>query len=301
MMSMVPCIPALAQSRTFLAYAGNYSAATEYSVSDLVSDGGEFYVSLTANNVGNPPASSASQWARLGSGAAGPPGPAGPAGAIGATGATGAGAAGPMGPAGPVGPLGPAGPPGPMGAAGANTSSGSETRYVPAAICNGGVAYSAGLSTYDNQQPQLGCINPATSAAAYMAFQAAAASPQYATATFAPPTYWTGSDITLAFSAVSTGGSVNWILESGCTNPNGDISAVNFGAPVTLTAKVSAAPLGLVTTATLANFAVPGTNGCAAGTAGVGSLITVRLHRSADSAAGDAHLLGAIVTSKRSQ
>ena len=75
MMSMVPGLSALAQSRTFLAYAGNYSAATEYSVSDLVSDGGEFYVSLTANNVGNPPASSASQWARLGSGASGPPGP----------------------------------------------------------------------------------------------------------------------------------------------------------------------------------------------------------------------------------
>ena len=56
-----------------------------------------------------------------------------------------------------------------------------------------------------------------------------------------------------------------------------------------------------VTTATATNFAVPGTNGCAAGTTGVGSLITVRLHRSADSAAGDAHLLGAIVTSKRSQ
>jgi hypothetical protein len=304
MMSLVPWIPALAQSRTFLAYAGNYSATTEYSVSDLVSDGGEFYVSLTANNLGNAPASSASQWARLGSGAAGPPGPAGPAGAIGATGATGAGttgATGPMGPAGPVGPLGPAGPPGPTGAAGANTSSGSETRYVPAAICNGGVAYSAGLSTYDNQQPQLGCINPAVSAAAYMAFQAAAASPQYATVTFAPPAYWTGSDITLAFSAVATAGSVNWILESGCSNANGDISAVKFGAPVTLAAPVSAAPLGLATTATLANFAVPGTNGCAAGTAGVGSLITVRLHRSVDSAAGDAHLLGAIVTSKRSQ
>ena len=110
-----------------------------------------------------------------------------------------------------------------------------------------------------------------------------------------------GSDVTLAFSAVATAGSVNWILESGCSNANDDISAVKFGAPVTLTAKVSAAPLGLVTTATLADFAVPGTNGCAAGTAGVGSLITVRLHRSADSAAGDAHLLGAIVTSKRSQ
>ena len=245
MMSMVPGLSMLAQSRTFLAYAGNYSAATEYSVSDLVSDGGEFYVSLTANNVGNPPASSASQWARLGSGASGPPGPVGPSGPAGGIGSTGAiGPPGLAGPMGPAGPLGPAGPPGPSGPAGANTSSGSETRYVPAAICNGGVAYSAGLSTYDSQQPQLGCINPAASAAAYMAFQAAAASPQYATATFAPPVNWTGSDITLAFSAVATAGSVNWILESGCTNANGDISAVSFGTPVTLTATVSPAPLG---------------------------------------------------------
>jgi len=296
---------AMAQSRTFLAYVGEYSAGTEYNRNDLVSVGGDFYISLVAKNAGNPPAASNSVWARLGSGNNGIPGPAGPTGPIGATGLPGpsgpAGPAGAMGPAGPMGMTGPAGPAGPTGASGVNSSTGSETRYLQAAICNGDVAYSAAFSTYDSQQPQLGCINPATSAAAYMAFQAAAVSPQYATATLALPPYWTGSDIALTFSAVATAGSVNWILESGCTNANGDISAVSFGAPVTLTATVSPTLLGLATTATATNFAVPGTNGCTAGTTGTGSLITIRLHRSVDSAAGDAHLLGAIITSKRSQ
>ena len=109
MMSMVPGLSMLAQSRTFLAYAGNYSAATEYSVSDLVSDGGGILCFSDGEQRRQARrASSASQWARLGSGASGPPGPVGPSGPAGGIGSTGAigppGLAGPMGPAGPLGP-----------------------------------------------------------------------------------------------------------------------------------------------------------------------------------------------------
>lgn len=182
------------------------------------------------------------------------------------------------------------------------TPAGSETRFIPSATCNGGVAYSSGLSTYDNQQPQLGCINSAASAAAYMAFQAAASNPQYATATFATPPYWTGSDIAVVFGAIATTGNVSWVLESGCSNPNGDLSSITWGTPVTITANASSTSLGLVNTALTTGFAVPGTNSCAAGTTAAGSLVTYRLHRaSTDTAAGDAHLLGVVLTSRRSQ
>jgi hypothetical protein len=177
-----------------------------------------------------------------------------------------------------------------------------DVRFVAAAICNGGVAYSAGLSTYDNQQPQFGCIAPATSAAAYMAFQAAASPSQYATVTVATPPYWTGTDLVFTFKGTATTGNVGWIVETGCTNANGDVSAPTFGTPVTVTTTVSGTLGGTVNGAQTANVAVPATNGCTASTTGPSSLVTLRIHRSAsDSQTGDAHLLGITLTTHRSQ
>lgn len=83
--------PGLAQTRTFVAYVGSYSAATIYSVNDMVSLGSDFYISLAADNLGNVPGSNSSAWALVGPGG----------GTVGATGAP-----GPMGPAGPAGPQG---------------------------------------------------------------------------------------------------------------------------------------------------------------------------------------------------
>jgi hypothetical protein len=112
-----------AQTRTFVAYVGSYDAATAYNLNDIVSVGEDFYISLTAHNAGNSPATNASAWAAMsrGSGLAGPAGPQGATGAAGPAGAMGlAGAQGPAGPpgvAGAQGPVGPVGPTGPQGGA----------------------------------------------------------------------------------------------------------------------------------------------------------------------------------------
>jgi len=119
-------IGAAAQTRTLVAYAGSYSADTVYSVNDMVSMGGDFYVSLARNNKGNIPGASAAAWAPLGAvgatgaqGAAGATGPQGPAGPVGQAGPQGvAGVPGPAGPAGPQGSTGAIGAAGPQGAAG---------------------------------------------------------------------------------------------------------------------------------------------------------------------------------------
>ena len=116
--------PAQGQTRTMVAYAGAYAPDTVYSVNDMVSVANEFYLSLTGNNVGNAPGSSAA-WALMsaGTGIAGPQGPAGVQGPAGATGAQGpAGPMGPMGPQGAPGATGATGPQGPAGPAGSDAS-----------------------------------------------------------------------------------------------------------------------------------------------------------------------------------
>ncbi|HUD23734.1 MAG TPA: DUF2961 domain-containing protein [Acidobacteriaceae bacterium] len=147
--------PACAQTRTYVAYMGSYSAGTVYSLNDMVSLGSDFYISLMANNVDNSPETSASQWALFSSrdktavvtGATSATGPAGPAGATGAqgpvgpmgpAGASGAqGAVGPMGPAGPVGAAGPMGLAGPLGATGPAGGAVAETRTMSVAYLKG--------------------------------------------------------------------------------------------------------------------------------------------------------------------
>ena len=128
----------MAQTRTFVAYAGVYSAATAYNLNDMVSVGDGFYISLAAGNVGNAPASSAAQWAAVSSGTAGAAGAVGATGPAGATGA--AGAAGATGPAGAIGATGPSGPAGATGATGPAGATGEvrETRTLSLAYCKAG-------------------------------------------------------------------------------------------------------------------------------------------------------------------
>ena len=108
-----------AQTRTFVAYVGNYDAGTVYHLNDMVSVGENFYISLQAANENSAPATNPSAWALVSAGAslAGPAGPQGPQGPQGAQGAT--GAQGPVGPAGPAGAMGAMGPQGPAGTGGA--------------------------------------------------------------------------------------------------------------------------------------------------------------------------------------
>lgn len=302
-----------AQARCFVTFTGAYNDTTIYAMCDTVTSGGSTYLSLVGTNQHNTPASNPGDWLSLGSGGGG-------GGGTGNMDWQGTYAGGTTYAANAVVLSGsdtylslvssntghtPASSPSQWVLFAIwGTPPGSESRWVASATCNGGVAYSSGLSTYDNQQPTLGCISSATSAAAYMSFTAAASSPQYASATFATPPFWTGSDLTFTFAAVATTGNVAWILESGCTNAGGDVSTITFGTPVTVTTAASGTTLRLVNTATTASFVVPGTNGCAAGTTGAGSLVTYRVHRaqtSPDTASGDAHLLGVTLTTHRSQ
>jgi hypothetical protein len=133
-------IPAVAQTKTFVAYVGNYSANTAYGLNDMVSLGGGFYISLEANNQGNPPATSASDWA--------------PATSSGTTGAT-----GPAGLQGATGPAGPQGPPGAQGATGAVGPAGvgatvQETRTLSVAAIKGdNIPAGGGLTLFSATGP----------------------------------------------------------------------------------------------------------------------------------------------------
>ena len=119
-----------AQTRTYVAYAGVYSATTAYNVNDMVSLGDAFYISLAADNLNHAPASSAARWAAVSSGTAGTAGAMGVAGPSGPAGAT--GAAGPSGPAGATGATGSAGAVGTVGATGAAGVSGATGPVGPA-------------------------------------------------------------------------------------------------------------------------------------------------------------------------
>jgi hypothetical protein len=178
----------------------------------------------------------------------------------------------------------------------------AEVKYYPAAACDGGTAYASAFTRYDNQQPQAGCVLPASSALGYLAFNATPASPQYAESTVATPPYWTGTSLYVKFYSQATSGTVTWYVQAACTNDGAVIGASAFGTPVAVNQAVSATAGGGVTTAVVSGIALPGANGCAAGTTAPGSLLTYRVYRSAsDTAAGNANLLGVTLVTGRSQ
>lgn len=177
----------------------------------------------------------------------------------------------------------------------------AEVKYYAAAVCDGGTAFASGMTRYDNQEPQVGCVLPASSSLGYLAFGAAPVAPQYAEATVSTPAYWTGTNLAINFYSAATTGSVTWEIQTACVTANGVVGAPSFGAPVAVTATVSATSNGDVVTAVLPNVAAPGVNGCPAAPASPG-LLTYRISRSAtDTAAGDANLLGATLITGRSQ
>jgi hypothetical protein len=178
----------------------------------------------------------------------------------------------------------------------------TDIKYYPTAVCDGGTAYASGLTRYDNQQPQAGCVLPATSALAYLAFNAVPTLPQYAEASIATPTYWTGTSLYIKFYSLATTGSVTWYIQTSCTNDGSVIGATAFGTAVAVTTAVSSTSGAGVTSAVLSNIGVPGTNGCVAGTTSPGSLLTYRIYRSvSDTAAGNANVLGVTLVTGRSQ
>jgi hypothetical protein len=176
-----------------------------------------------------------------------------------------------------------------------------EVKYYPAAVCDGGTAYASGVTRYDNQQPQAGCVLPASSTLGYLAFNAAPTLPQYAEATVSTPSYWTGTSLYINFYATATSGNVTWEVQAACVNANSLVGAPNFGTAVPVTTTVSSTSNGNVQTAILSNIATPGANGCPS-TPTTPGLLTYRIYRAAsDTASGNANLLGITLTTGRSQ
>lgn len=178
----------------------------------------------------------------------------------------------------------------------------AEVKYYLAAVCDGGVAFASGLTRYNNNQPQAGCVLPASSALGYLAFNAAPTLPQYAEATVATPMYWTGTSVSIKFYSQATTGTVTWYVQTACVNDGSVTGTPVFGTAVAVTPTVSSTAGASVTTAVVSGIATPGTNGCTAGTTTPGSLVTYRIYRSAtDTAVGNANLLGVTLVTGRSQ
>jgi hypothetical protein len=219
-----------------------------------------------------------------------------PTGTTGTTGAT-----GPTGATGATGATGPQGIQGATGPAGAGIAGGSDVRYYAVAVCDSGVAYASGVTRYDNQQPQAGCVLPASSALAYLAFNAVPTLPQYAEGTISTPPYWTGTSLYINFYSAATTGSVTWDVQTSCESPGAVVGVQNFSAAVPITTSVSSTASGDVVTAILSGVASPGVNGCPSAPT-IPGLLTYRIYRATtDSSAGNANLLGVTVVAGRSQ
>jgi len=162
-----PVGPAGAQGPP-VTFQGNWSASANYNLGDAVFYNGSSYISLIANNSGNQPDTSRTQWATLAQqgavgaqGAQGDAGPAGPAGPIGPIGPAGpAGPVGPIGPAGPEGPSGPAGPVGPAGPQGPpvafqGTWSASSSYNVGDAVFFNGSSYISLVGSNAGNEPDM--------------------------------------------------------------------------------------------------------------------------------------------------
>lgn len=176
--------------------------------------------------------------------------------------------------------------------------------FYPAAVSDGGTAFAAAWTRYDNNEPQTGSINPAASAQGYMAFQAAPVLPQYAELTVSEPGYWTGTGISIDFFSAATTGNVTWEVQAVCIAAGTALTSSyspTFSTPVALTTAVSSTSNGLVTTATASNLISPGTGSCPSSPT-TPTKVTFRIYRAAsDTAAGNANLLGATLLTGRSQ
>src|ERR1017187_4044154 len=138
-----------------LVWRSAWSTTTTYNLNDAVRYGGAGYVSLIANNQGNEPDKSPTDWSLLvAPGATGPAGPQGPQGATGATGATGTqGPAGSQGTTGATGAQGLAGPTGPAGLVWRSAWSNATPYNLNDAVRYGGAAYVSLIANNLNNEP----------------------------------------------------------------------------------------------------------------------------------------------------
>jgi hypothetical protein len=176
--------------------------------------------------------------------------------------------------------------------------------FYPAAVSDGGTAFAAAWTRYDNNEPQTGSINPAASAQGYMAYQATPVQPQYAELTVSEPGYWTGTGISIDFFSAATTGNVTWEVQAVCIPAGTALTSSyspTFSTPVAITTAVSGTASGLVTTATVSNLIAPGVGSCPSSPT-TPTKVIYRVYRAAsDTAAGNANFLGATLLTGRSQ
>ena len=177
--------------------------------------------------------------------------------------------------------------------------------FYPAAVSDGGTAFAAAWTRYDNNEPQTGSVNPAASALGYMAFQPGEVLHQFAELTLSEPPYWTGTSISFDFFSSATTGNVAWQVQAGCIPANTALttsySTPSFSTTAETITAVSSTANGLVTTATLSNFIAPGVGGCPSSPT-TPTKVTYRIFRDPmDTAAGNANFLGATLLTGRSQ
>src|ERR1019366_4398240 len=141
-----------------LIWRSAWSNATPYNLNDAVDYSGASYISLVANNLGNVPTTSPTDWSLLAQagtqGATGATGTQGPQGPTGATGATGAqGASGPLGPTGATGAQGVTGPTGPAGLVWRSAWSTTTTYNLNDAVRYGGAGYVSLIANNQGNEP----------------------------------------------------------------------------------------------------------------------------------------------------
>src|ERR1039457_3704819 len=141
-----------------LIWRSAWSNATPYNLNDAVDYSGASYISLVANNLGNVPTTSPTDWSLLAQagaqGATGATGTQGPQGPTGPTGATGAqGASGPLGPTGATGAQGVTGPTGPAGLVWRSAWSTTTTYNLNDAVRYGGAGYVSLIANNQGNEP----------------------------------------------------------------------------------------------------------------------------------------------------
>jgi hypothetical protein len=189
-----------------------------------------------------------------------------------------------------------------------NATPAPDVKPYPAAVCDGGSAFASGVTRYDNQEPQAGCVSPATSTRAYLIFNPAPSLAQYAEATIAFPPYWTGTTAIIDWAAGAyngtpavTSGSAVWTVQYYCTALNSVPATGTFSTPLTVSSAVSTTSGGEVYTGSF-TLAANGANGCPATGNTTPGTITYRVYRSlTDGMTSNAWLLGLLITTGRSQ
>jgi hypothetical protein len=172
--------------------------------------------------------------------------------------------------------------------------------YFPFSISNGGVGFAEGFGTYNSNQPQIGSVNPSSTALGYMLFQATPSAPQYAEITTTAPPFWTSFGMYITFYSTSNSGNAVIDVQSTCVTPGQVVGSPTFSTAAVTTTAVASTANGMIRTA-LISPATLGSNGCpASGSATTPTMLTIRVYADPTSAV-PIYALGSTFVFGRSQ